>query len=105
MRTTKRIIGLGTIGLGTAVLGLALAVPAFAQEPRPCIHFQTGCSDAPYPVTESAPKHVVRQAYHRRAHRPLYDVRAHQEAAFVQPAGCVRFQTGCSDAPYPVTHP
>lgn len=97
MRTTK-----GIIGLGAAVLGLVLAVPAFAQEPAPCIHFQTSCSDAPYPMTESAPKHVVRQAHNRRAHRPLY---AREAPAFVQPAGCIHFQTSCSDAPYPMTHP
>lgn len=99
MRTTERIVG-----LAAALLGLTLAAPAFAQEPAPCIHFQTTCSDAPYPVTESAPKHVVRQTYHRRAHRHAYNARA-EVPAFVQPVECIHFQTSCSDAPYPVTNP
>lgn len=96
MRTT-------IITLGAAALGLALATPAFAQEARPCIHFESTCSDAPYPVTASAPSRAVRHTYARRAERHLYNSRA-QAPQPADPPACIHFEASCSDAPYPVTH-
>jgi hypothetical protein len=75
------------LALGALTLGVVLAPPASAQEPRACIHTQTSCSDAPYPMTQSvAPQ----------SHRRLYDMvqpRVAPQQNAMQP--CIHAQTSC----------
>lgn len=67
-------------------LGIAFATPAFAQQAGGCIHTQTSCIDAPYPMTESGA---------RPSHR-LYDM-VQPQAAPQQSAvqTCIHAQTSC----------
>lgn len=91
------------VTLGAAALGLVLAVPAFAQTPRDCIHFSIFCSDNPYPTTAPAPKPMARHAYNRHWHHHLYNAAAPAPQP-ADPRACVHFSIFCSDNPYAVTH-
>jgi hypothetical protein len=69
-------------------LGVVFAAPAFAQQSGACIHMQTSCSDAPYPVTQSGA---------RTSHRRLYNMVQPQVAVPQQnpiPV-CIHAQTSC----------
>ena len=83
---TKTIIALGVLALGVVFAG-----PTFGQEPRACIHSQTGCSDAPYPVTESATKPSGRRLYNMVPPRVVDHGMPQQ--SMVQP--CIHVQTYC----------
>ncbi len=67
-------------------LGAVLTAPAFAQEAGGCIHTQTSCIDAPYPMTASGA---------RPSHR-LYNM-VQPQAAPQQSAvqTCIHAQTSC----------
>ena len=69
-------------------LGVVFSAPAFAQQSGACIHMQTSCSDAPYPVTESGA---------RSSHRRLYNMAQPQAVAPQQNAvqTCIHAQTSC----------
>jgi hypothetical protein len=68
-------------------LGVVFSAPAFAQQSGACIHMQTSCSDAPYPVTQSAGS----------SHRRLYNMVQPQMVAPQQNAvpACIHAQTFC----------
>jgi hypothetical protein len=83
-------------GLGALAFCSVLAAPASAQQaPTGCIHFQTSCSDAPYPITNAATTSAYNMPQGIRSER-YYEA---QGAGLPRP--CIHFQTSCSDAPYP----
>ena len=66
MQTKMNMMALSALAVGMVVTGAAFA----QQSPRSCIHFQTGCSDAPYASNTTPTRPNTRPLYNSAARNP-----------------------------------